>query len=65
MTPCALVGLACLVLLGVIVCLTGWVWALRYELEKRSLATRLALQERIGHEVGVQAGRLGKRVGRR
>ena len=65
MTSCALVGLANLFLLSVIIWLCVKVRALRWELEARDMATRLALQERIGHEVGVQAGRLGKRVGRR
>ena len=65
MTSCALVGLACLVLLGVIVWLGVEVRALRRERKARDMAARLALQERVGHEVGAQAGRLGKRLGRR
>ena len=51
MTLCALIGAACLLLLGVVVWLSLWVRALRRELEARKLAARLAYTRRIRHEI--------------
>ena len=59
MTPCDLLeqswrwlAASCVVLLGVVGWLVGTVRGLREELEERDLAARVALEERVGHEVG-------------
>ena len=49
MTPCVLVGAACLLLLGVVVWQCGTIRGLRREVARYRVVARVTVEERVGH----------------